>query len=147
MAEPCGCRSTNTSTRAASTSAGTTLGCSRGSCDGDEMRLPERAIPGTPEVSSDVRSLLDALEHGQLFWFADWPISAVPRSGALVYTVWNRSGQFIYVGMAGRGETSAARGPRTVRPLEQSRQRPPQWRSVLRLRLRPARAAHRIRPD
>ena len=34
----------------------------------------------------------------------------VPRSGALVYTVWNRSGQLIYAGMAGRGETSAARG-------------------------------------
>ena len=69
-----------------------------------------RATPATTEVSSDVRSLLDALEHGQLFWFADWPVAAVPRSGALVYTVWNRSGQFIYVGMAGRGETSAARG-------------------------------------
>ena len=40
----------------------------------------------------------------------DWPVVAVPRSGAIVYTVWNRSGQFIYVGMAGRGETSAARG-------------------------------------
>jgi hypothetical protein len=69
-----------------------------------------RATPGMAEVSSDVRSLLDTLEHGLLFWFADWPTSAVPRSGALVYTVWNRSGQLIYVGMAGRGETSAARG-------------------------------------
>jgi hypothetical protein len=34
----------------------------------------------------------------------------VPRSGALVYTVWDRSGQLVYVGMAGRGETSTARG-------------------------------------
>jgi hypothetical protein len=34
----------------------------------------------------------------------------VPRSGALVYTVRDRSGRFIYVGMAGRRETSAARG-------------------------------------
>jgi hypothetical protein len=28
----------------------------------------------------------------------------------LVYTIWNRAGHFIYVGMAGRGETSTARG-------------------------------------
>lgn len=33
-----------------------------------------------------VQLLLDALQQGQLFWFADWPIAAVPRSGALVYT-------------------------------------------------------------
>ena len=34
----------------------------------------------------------------------------MPRSGAIVYTVWSRSGQLIYVGMAGRGEMSAVRG-------------------------------------
>jgi hypothetical protein len=62
------------------------------------------------ETPEHLQRLPDTLEHGQLFWFADWPIAAVPRSGALVYTVWNRSGQLIYVGMAGRGETSAARG-------------------------------------
>ena len=69
-----------------------------------------RATPATTEVSRKDQTLLDALEHGELFWFGDWPVVAVPRSGAIVYTVWNRSGQFIYVGMAGRGETSAARG-------------------------------------
>ena len=74
------------------------------------MQQPGRATVGTTKVSSDVRSLLEALEHGQLFWFADWPVTAGPRSGALVYTVWNRSGQLIYVGMAGRGESSSARG-------------------------------------
>ena len=69
-----------------------------------------RATPATTEVSRKDQTLLDALEHGELFWFGDWPVVAAPRSGAIVYTVWNRSGQFIYVGMAGRGETSAARG-------------------------------------
>ena len=69
-----------------------------------------RATPATTEVSRKDQTLLDALEHGELFCFGDWPVVAVPRSGAIVYTVWNRSGQFIYVGMAGRGETSAARG-------------------------------------
>ena len=34
----------------------------------------------------------------------------MPRSGAIVYTVWNRVGHFIYGGMASRGETAAARG-------------------------------------
>jgi hypothetical protein len=69
-----------------------------------------RATPATTEISRKDQTLLDALEHGELFWFGDWPVGAVPRSGAIVYTVWNRCGQFIYVGMAGRGETSAARG-------------------------------------
>jgi hypothetical protein len=40
--------------------------------------------PATTEVSGHLQSLLDALEHGQLFWFADWPVAAVPRSGAIV---------------------------------------------------------------
>jgi hypothetical protein len=52
---------------------------------------------------------LDDLEEGPLHWFADWPIMAVPRTGAIVYTVWDRESRFLYVGMAGRGE-QAARG-------------------------------------
>jgi hypothetical protein len=56
------------------------------------------------------RALLSELERGRLFWFADWPVASVPTSGAVVYTVWNRSGEFVYVGMAGRGETSTTRG-------------------------------------
>jgi hypothetical protein len=28
----------------------------------------------------------------------------------MVYTIWNRAGHFIYVGMAGRGDTSTSRG-------------------------------------
>ena len=51
--------------------------------------------------------LLEELENSPLHWFADWPIAAVPRSGAVVYTVWDRGGQFLYVGMAGRGEQTA----------------------------------------
>ena len=55
---------------------------------------------------------LARLSSGPLFWFADWPCGEVPRSGALVYTIWDGSGRFIYVGMAGRGlepEVTAAR--------------------------------------
>ena len=59
------------------------------------------------------------LSSGSLFWFGDWPCSEVPRSGALVYTIWDRSGRFIYVGMAGRGlepEVTAA-PPRSGQPI------------------------------
>ncbi len=52
-------------------------------------------------------ALLEELENGPLHWFEDWPIVAVPRSGAAVYTVWDREGRFLYVGMAGRGEQTA----------------------------------------
>lgn len=76
-----------------------------------EIALPGRAIPARTEVSGTDQSLLDALEHGELFWFANWPVAAVPRSGAIVYTVWDRSSRFIYVGMAGRGETTRRAAP------------------------------------
>ena len=39
------------------------------------------------------------LEQGQLHWFADWPTGDLPKTGAIVYTVWDRDGQFLYVGM------------------------------------------------
>jgi len=49
---------------------------------------------------------ISALETGPLYWFSDWPITVVPRSGAIAYTIWDRSGRFIYVGMAGRSGAS-----------------------------------------
>lgn len=54
-----------------------------------------------------------ALATGPLWWFADWPVREVPVTGSLVYTVWDRSGAFIYVGMAGRSASSlsASKGP------------------------------------
>jgi hypothetical protein len=55
---------------------------------------------------SNAISALDTLETGPLFWFADWPTGNVPRLGAIVYTVWDRSNCFIYTGMAGRSGTS-----------------------------------------
>lgn len=45
---------------------------------------------------------VDELAAGPLFRFADWPNELVPRRAAGVYTIW-RDGQFIYVGMSGRG--------------------------------------------
>ena len=45
----------------------------------------------------------DDLETGEIYRFRDWPVSAVPRYAAGVYTVWDEEERFIYVGMAGRG--------------------------------------------
>src|SRR5262249_47934289 len=46
------------------------------------------------------------LGHGAVYSFADWPNRAVPAFGAGVYTIWDRNGRFIYVGMSGRGMTA-----------------------------------------
>jgi hypothetical protein len=46
------------------------------------------------------------LSSGAAHSFADWPDPAVPPFGAGVYTIWNKDGQFLYVGMSGRGITS-----------------------------------------
>jgi hypothetical protein len=49
---------------------------------------------------------ISALETGPIYRFSDWPITAVPRSGAIAYTIWDRSDRFIYIGMAGRSGAS-----------------------------------------
>ena len=57
---------------------------------------------------SEERDHFDHLIASPIHWFSDWPTGDVPRSGAVVYTIWNREGSFIYVGMSGRsfiGET------------------------------------------
>jgi hypothetical protein len=46
---------------------------------------------------------MDALFGDPVLWFADWPNAVVPTKGAIVYTIWDRDGRFIYVGMSGRG--------------------------------------------
>ncbi|WP_018260705.1 hypothetical protein [Methylobacterium sp. WSM2598] len=53
----------------------------------------------------DVSELAD----GTLHWFADWPVRHVPTSGSIVYTIWDRAGAFIYVGMAGRSTSTSAK--------------------------------------
>ncbi len=62
--------------------------------------------PENPEDLAD-------LDWSVLHWFLHWPIAHVPRGGSIVYTVWDRQGSFIYVGMAGRSDTrsSASKGP------------------------------------
>lgn len=50
------------------------------------------------------------LTSGAIHWFSDWSTGDVPRTGAVVYTIWNREGFFIYVGMSGRSFTGGAGG-------------------------------------
>ena len=56
---------------------------------------------------------IEALTAGSVNWFADWPTGDVPKSGAIVYSIWNRESCFIYVGMSGRNTTGgpSSKGP------------------------------------
>jgi hypothetical protein len=59
----------------------------------------------TPTSSED--ELLHLLRCGPLYAFADWPILALPRGAAGVYSIWE--GEVLqYVGMSGRAAASAA---------------------------------------
>ena len=46
------------------------------------------------------------LATGTAYPFREWPNPAVPTFAAGVYTIWQRDGRFIYVGMSGRGMTA-----------------------------------------
>jgi hypothetical protein len=59
----------------------------------------------------DDHETIEALGNGPLFWFCEWPTGDVPRTGSLVYTVWDRDGSFVYVGMSGRTSLQAGTGP------------------------------------
>lgn len=48
-------------------------------------------------------AVLATLETGTLYRFADWPVRAVPVTGNIVYTVWDRAGRLIHAGFTGRG--------------------------------------------
>lgn len=58
-------------------------------------------------------AMLDStpLGSGPIHWFADWPIADLPTTGSAVYTVWNRMGAFVYVGMSGRSAAATGKGP------------------------------------
>jgi hypothetical protein len=64
----------------------------------------------TPPASAKEGNRFEGLTSGPIHWFSDWPTGDVPRPGAVVYTIWNGEGSFIYVGMAGRGFLGAAEG-------------------------------------
>jgi hypothetical protein len=51
--------------------------------------------------------LLRQLVEGELFAFRDWPISAVPKVAAGVYTIWEAE-RLVYVGMSGQGGGASA---------------------------------------
>jgi hypothetical protein len=47
---------------------------------------------------------VDRLITGLVHWFSDWPTGDVPRSGAVVYTIWNREGDLIPGNWTGRSD-------------------------------------------
>jgi hypothetical protein len=56
----------------------------------------------TRQLYVDNAESAKGLVTGPVCCLADWPNDQVPRRAAGVYTVW-RQGEFIYVGMSGRG--------------------------------------------
>jgi len=44
---------------------------------------------------------LEILQSGPTHAFADWPNSELPKVSAGVYTIWDKTESFVYVGMAG----------------------------------------------
>lgn len=59
-------------------------------------------------VDAQIRDI-EGLWAGPLHAFADWPCGEVPTNGSIVYTVWNREGTFVYVGLSGRSAQVSAR--------------------------------------
>jgi len=66
--------------------------------------------------AESISTYLSALTQGELFAFEDWPNESVPRVASGVYTVWNDSGEYLYVGMAGRSLTAEAISNRRANP-------------------------------
>ena len=52
---------------------------------------------------------VDRLWNGPVHWFSDWPVGEVPTVGSLVYTIWDREGIFVYVGISGRSLNQSVR--------------------------------------
>ena len=46
---------------------------------------------------------LDELAKGAIYPFSTWPHAALPIASAGVYSIWNKDGTLVYVGMSGRG--------------------------------------------
>jgi hypothetical protein len=74
----------------------------------NEALAPTNTLDDTPSAIIKERSNSKRLTSGPIHWFSDWPIGDVPRSGAVVYTIWDRDGSFNYVGMSGRSFTGGA---------------------------------------
>ena len=53
---------------------------------------------------------LRPLAFSSVHWFADWPVADVPVTGSAVYTIWDRSGAYIYAGMSGRTDRAIGKG-------------------------------------
>lgn len=51
--------------------------------------------------------ILESLERGPLHRFAEFPtLTAIPRAGAAIHTIWDDARELIYVGVSGRSATS-----------------------------------------
>jgi hypothetical protein len=81
------------------------------------VKIESLSEAATPLAPAEERNPFDGLTNGPIHWFSDWSTADVPRSGAVVYTIWNREGSFIYVGMSGRSFTGGTEGNGKAGPL------------------------------
>ena len=56
-------------------------------------------------VMLDRHDLSDLFENGRLVSFSEDPREHVPKIGSMIYTVWDKHGRFIYVGICGIQKT------------------------------------------
>jgi hypothetical protein len=63
-------------------------------------------------TQADEQELLEQLEDGALIRFRDWDprTERLSEKGAGVYTIWNREGDLMYVGVGGRPSARAPQG-------------------------------------
>ena len=63
-------------------------------------------------AQADEKELLGQLEDGPLTRFRDWDprTDRLSEKGAGVYTIWNREGELMYVGVGGRPSAGAPQG-------------------------------------
>ena len=62
-------------------------------------------------VMLDRHDLSDLFENGRLVSFSEDPREHVPKTGSMIYTVWDKHGRFIYVGICGIQKHPKDRNP------------------------------------
>ena len=76
--------------------------------EGAAMTESETVQAAAPDDAT--ASVIARLMQGALHWFGEWPIADLPLPPTGVYTIWDRDGKFIYVGIAGTKKDGGKQG-------------------------------------
>ena len=72
------------------------------------MTIQNPGLRGSIYGVNPMQEHVESLATSSLHRFADWPNCAIPEVCAGVYAIYERSGKFIYIGMAGKKLTEEA---------------------------------------